>query len=137
MECIVCKKTNVKLYKEEGKDHNILFCGLACQKDYHGFIDEGVVDFHKDSSDYFRNMNLNNASHREVVIKRIFDDVEASFEEGRTKRLGKSGLAKKLGYFSKGLTDLIAQRKDLTSSERKTYSEYVQQVDAWIVLLKK
>jgi hypothetical protein len=100
-------------------------------------IGEGVVDFHKDSSDYFRNMNLNNASHREVVIKRIFDDVEASFEEGSKKRLGKSGLAKKLGYFSKALTDLIAQRKDLTSSERQTYSQYVQQVDAWIVLLKK
>lgn len=99
-------------------------------------IGEGVADFNNDIT-YLKSFDLNKEESRTNVIASSFEDVKKTYEKERTKRIGKTGLIKKLGYFSRALTDLISKRSDLTLEEKKIYAGYVRRVDEWINTLKK
>ena len=140
MECSICGTVGVKLYNEEGGNSRVLLCGINCQKEYHGFVGEGVVDFNNNVT-YLKSFDLNNEESRKNVIRAAFIDVDDTYEKERTKRFGKMfwkpELIKKLNHFRQAVKDLMVKRGDLSLEEKKIYASYVHQVDEWIALLKK
>jgi len=95
-------------------------------------VDEGVADFNTSSDDYLKSFNLKDSSQRVVVIDNAMEDVKATYMAKRKNILLKSGLKKKLGYFSQALRDLMKTRSDLTNDEKTTYKKYAEKVDVWV-----